>query len=111
MLQTYEIQMDDGSSYTIEADARDIRAWEAEHSESFLNTVLSFTVVAQIAYLAGKRTGILNGQYPTYAEFDSHCVDARGKRDRALVGNPTQKDRTEGSSATSPSGSVRSRRK
>jgi hypothetical protein len=106
MYQAYEIEMDDGEKILIESDGRDIRAWEADQDKSLFRTPLSFTVVAQVAYLAGKRTGVLNGKYPSYEDFDAHCVDARGVRDTELVANPTQRGRTAGSSALSPSGST-----
>jgi hypothetical protein len=109
MRQTIEIDMDDGSHLVVESDARDVRAWEAEQDRSYFAAGISFTTVAQIAYLAGKRTGVLNGAYPTYEDFDAHCMEARGKRDTSAA-NPTAPDRTGGSSANSRSGSTRSRR-
>jgi hypothetical protein len=111
MRQTYSIEMDDGTTFDVDADARDIRAWEALYDKSFLQSPLSYTEIAQVAYLAAKRTGVLNGAYVTYEEFDRHCIDARGKRggSGALVANPTRKARTGDSSVDSRSGSTRSR--
>lgn len=109
MRQTFVVDMDDGTNLVIESDARDVRAWEAAYEQSYFGTRLSFTNIAQVAYLAGKRTGVLNGAYPTYEDFDAHCVDARGKREKDPP-NPTPPDPTVGSSANSRSGSTRSRR-
>lgn len=102
MRQTIACEMDDGSTIVIEADGRDVRAWEATYDASWFITPMSFTTVAQVAYLAGKRTGALNGSYPSYEEFDAHCVDARGRRSAPVVGRPTRAGRTAASSASSP---------
>jgi hypothetical protein len=101
--------MDDGTLVQIEADARDIRAWEAEHDRSWFTTPTSFTTLAQLAYIAGRRTGTLNGAYPSYQEFDAHCVDARG-RTAPVVDRPTRAGRTAVSSSPSPADSVSSPR-
>lgn len=111
MKQTFTVQMDDGASYRIESDARDIRRWESEYGESFLSKRFSFTTIAQLAYFAGKRTGVLNGAYQSYEDFDAHCVDASGVKEAPLLANPTQQAPTEGSSASSHTGSRRSRQK
>jgi hypothetical protein len=109
MKQPLIVEMDDGTSYDVDADARDIRAWEAQYDASWFATPTSFTNLAQVAYLAGRRTGILNGAYPSYEEFDAHCVDARG-RPGPVVGRPTRAGRTAASSASSPATSAPSRR-
>lgn len=91
MKQSYAIEMADGTTYEIHSDARDIRKWEATYGTSYMSTPLSFTEVAQVAYLAGVRTGVLNGRYPTYDSFDAACVDARGLPGGGrLVADPTQ---------------------
>jgi hypothetical protein len=106
MRQLMTIEMDDGTRYDLDADGRDIRAWEAEYGRSWFTEDLSFTTLAQLAYLAGKRTGVLNGQWPDYGTFDAHCVEALGRREVPLVGNPTRADRTDGSSVPSRSAST-----
>jgi hypothetical protein len=93
MKQAFTAEMDDGTAYTIEADARDIRAWEATYDRPWYGASLSFTMLAQLAHIAGQRTGVLNGAYPDYASFDAHCVDMRGSP-VAVVANPTRADRT-----------------
>jgi len=93
MRQNYIVEMEDGTVHEIESDARDIRKWEATYGKSFMTSELSFTEVAQVAYIAGRRTGVLNGTYPTYDAFDAACVDARGKTVAGatqLVGDPTR---------------------
>lgn len=107
MRQQLTIEMDDGTTLDVESDARDIRAWEAEYGESWFGK-LTFTKTAQLAYLAGRRTGVVNGQWPTYGSFDAHCVDVRARQEAPLIGDPTRPDRTGGSSARSRSGSARS---
>jgi hypothetical protein len=109
MRQTFELDMDDGTHVVVESDARDIRAWEAEYESSYFTAGITFTTIAQVAYIAAKRTGALNGQYPDYAAFDAHCVEARGKRVKPDA-DPTRPDRTDGLSVNSRSGSERSRR-
>lgn len=109
MRQTIACEMDDGTTVVIEADGRDVRAWEAAYDASWFITPMSFTTVAQVAYLAGKRTGALNGSYPSYEEFDAHCVDARG-RPAPVVARPTKAARTAASSSPSPTASASSRR-
>ena len=106
MRQSMTIEMDDGTSYDVEADGRDIRAWEAEHGRSWFAERLSFTNLAQVAYIAGRRTGVLNGAWPTYDDFDAHCVEAVGRTEAALVTDPTRAGRTGGSSAYSRSAST-----
>lgn len=108
MHQTFVCQMDDGTTIEIESDARDIRAWEAQYERSWFVTPTSFTTIAQLAYLAARRTGAVNGAYPSYEDFDAHCVDARG-RTGDVVGRPTRAGRTDASSASSPAASVASR--
>lgn len=112
MRQSFTVQMDDGTEYLIESDGRDIRAWEAAYDRSwFSNERLSFTIIAQLAYLAGKRTEVLNGAFPTYEEFDAHCIDARAaKRDRPqVIADPIRAGATDDSSALSPTNSAVSR--
>lgn len=110
MRQRFEVEMDDGTRYEIDADARDIRAWEADHAASWFATPTSFTTVCQLAYTAGVRTGVLNGRWPDYGTFDAHCVDARGARSEGLVADPTRQAATDGSSVPSPSAATPPRR-
>jgi hypothetical protein len=109
------VEMDDGQTFTVEVDGRDVRAWEAEYGRSWLADRLSFTNMAQVAFIAGRRTGVLNGTWPDYASFDAHCVEATGQRTAPLVADPTRPAPTAGSSSPSPGASVssprRSRRK
>lgn len=109
MLQDFSVTMDDGSTYDISSDARDIRAWETQYERSWLAERLSFTNLTQLAFIAGQRTGVLNGRWADYASFDAHCVDARGKSS-PVVASPTQSGATEDSSAPSHTVSVASRR-
>jgi len=104
--QRMTIEMEDGTTYDVEADGRDIRAWEAEYAQSWLRTDTSATSVTQLAYLAGRRSGVLNGAWATYDSFDKSCVDVRARLDEQLVADPTPPDRTGGSSARSRSGST-----
>ena len=110
MRYAMSIEMEDGAQFDVDADARDIRAWEAEHEQSWLSTQTSATTIAQLAYAAGRRTGALNGAWPDYASFDAACVWVQMRRDEPLVADPTPPDRTGGSSARSRSGSTRSRK-
>ena len=110
MRQTIHISMDDGAEYTVESDGRDIRAWESEYERSWFGPI-SFTKVAQVAYLAGKRTGVLNGTWPDYETFDAHCVDADGRPGSPVSANPTQRVHTDDSSALLPSDSTVSPRR
>lgn len=89
MRQSYHVTMDDGTEFEVTSDGRDIRAWETRYGLSWLSTPLSYTEVAQLAYLAAGRTGVLNGRYPTYEDFEKHCVETRGIPS-APIGNPTQ---------------------
>ena len=98
MRQRICVEMDDGATYEIDADARDIRAWEARYGISWFGARLTFTMLAQLAHLAGQRTGVLNGAYADYDAFDAHCVATRG-RPAEVVTDPTPADRTDGSSA------------
>lgn len=100
------IEMEDGTTFDVDADARDIRAWEAEHDQSWLSVRTSATTIAQLGYLAGRRTGALNGQWPDYETFDAACVWVAMRRDEPLVADPTPPDRTAASSARSRSGST-----
>lgn len=100
------VEMDDGATFDVDADARDIRAWEAAQDDSWLRVQASHTTLAQLAYHAGRRLGVLNGQWPDYASFDAACVDVRARRDEPLVADPTPPGRTAVSSARSRSGST-----
>lgn len=104
------IEMADGATFDVDADARDIRAWEAEHELSWLSTRTSATTMAQLAYAAARRTGVLNGQCPDYAAFDAQCVWVQMRRDEPLVADPTPPGRGGGSSACSRPGSTSARR-
>ena len=104
------IEMEDGTTYDVDADARDIRAWEAEHDQSWLRVPASHTTLAQLAYAAGRRSGVLNGQWPSYDAFDARCVGLAFREVEQLVGDPTPPDRTAASSARSRSGSASPRR-
>jgi hypothetical protein len=109
MRQAIHVEMDDGATYDIDADGRDIRVWESTYDQSWFAGGLSFTRVAQVAFLAGRRTGVLNGAYPDYDAFDAHCVEARG-RPAPVVADPTPPVRTDDSSVRSRTGSAPSRR-
>lgn len=108
MKQDFNVEIDDGTQLVIASDARDIRAWEAAYGASWFGQRLTFTMLAQVAYLAGQRTGVLNGSYPSYEDFDARCVDVRG-RPAEVIADPTQADRTDGSSVPSRSAATRSR--
>lgn len=110
MKQPMKVEMDDGTVFDVDADARDIRAWEAQYGRSFFEQGMTFTTLAQIAYLAGRRTNLLNGQWPDYEDFDAHCVDVVGRPD-PVTADPTRPAVTAGSCASSPSNSTRSRPK
>ena len=110
MRQDMHVELDDGTVLEIQADGRDVRAWEALYGRSWLAERLSFTTVAQLAYLAGQRTGVLNGSYPDYESFDAHCTEATGRR-TVIGADPTPPGRTGGGSSTSPIGSGVSPRK
>jgi hypothetical protein len=106
MRQQMTIEMDDGTTFYVEADGRDVRAWEAQYGRSWFAERLSFTNLAQVAYIAGRRTGVLNGAWSTYEDFDAHCVDATGRTEEPLVADPTRAGRTDGSSVRSRSAST-----
>jgi len=105
----FAIELDDGTTTEIEQDARDIRAWEAEYGESWLNSPLSFIQTAQVAYLAAVRLGVFGDRFPSYKDFDQHAVEVRGIPNPALIGNPTHEGATDALSSTSRSGSAVSR--
>ena len=101
MIQHYRIEMDDGTSFEVASDARDIRRWESEHGDSYIRTQISMTQIAQLVYLALRRTGQINGRYPSYEDFDAHCVETKGIGAPApLVADPTPPDRMDASSAS-----------
>jgi hypothetical protein len=98
--QNYRFEMDDGETFDVSSDARDIRAWEAEYGKSYLSSPLSYTEIAQVAYIAAKRTGVLRDEYPSYKDFDAHCVEARGTRTEGrLIADPMPPEATDDSSA------------
>jgi hypothetical protein len=96
--------LDDGEEFKVSSDARDLRRWEAAYSKTMVGETLSFTYLAQICYLAMRRTGMVDARFPTYDQFDARCVDLDIKRvnseDDQLVGNPTPSEATEDSSLT-----------
>jgi hypothetical protein len=95
---SYRVELDDGTEFEVTSDARDIRRWEAVYGKSWLNTPLSYTEVAQLVYLASARTGVLNGRFPTYDEFDAHCVATEGLPTPPIA-NPTPPVATDALSA------------
>lgn len=58
--------------YTVVADARDIRAYEAEFKQSWISTELSFIQLAQLAWIASRRQRKFTGSYDV---FDAEAVD------------------------------------
>lgn len=88
MKHSYRVELDDGETFEVSSDARDIRRWEATYGKSWLDTPLSYTEVAQLVYLACTRSGVLNGRFPTYDEFDRHCVATAGLPTPPIA-NPT----------------------
>lgn len=106
MRQELTVEMDDGTRYEVEADGRDVRAWEALHERSWFGERFSYTRLTQLAHVACQRAGVLNGRFGSYDEFEAHCVGAEGRTTRPLVADPTQPGRTGVSSASSRSGSA-----
>ena len=100
-------EMEDGTAFIAVADARDLRKWEATYGKSWIGTQFGLTHLAQLAYLALRRTRQLNGAYPTYELFDEACVNVTGGNDEqepstedsAVIGTPTQPEAMGGSSA------------
>lgn len=98
-------EMDDGTTYIVSADARDLRRWEAEQGQSWMSTTFGLTHLAQLAYLALRRTGQLNGRYPSYEDFDNACINVTGGSneptldDLAVVATPTPPEAMGDSSA------------
>lgn len=100
MLLPYRLEFDNHDPVDVVADARDLRAWEAEYGQSWLYSQFSHTQAAQLAYIAGKRTGQLNA-FASWKDFDAHCTTARSDplAETTVVGNPTQPGPTDDSSA------------
>lgn len=98
----FKATMEDGSLIEVQSDARDLRRWEADYKAPIVGQAMSLTYLTQIAYLAMRRQGALNGEYPDYETFDAHCIELNSSRTNleALVGNPTPPEATEDSSAS-----------
>jgi|SRR5215471_6349626 len=99
-------EMEDGQTFIVAADGRDLRRWEVEYKQSWIGTQFGLTHLAQLAYLALRRTKQLNGAYPTYELFDAACTNVTGVTDEpastedvSVVGLPTQPEATGESSA------------
>lgn len=98
-------EMDEGTTFIVSADARDLRKWEALNDQSWMGTTFGLTHLAQLAYYALQRTGQLNGRYPTYEDFDNACINVTGGSDEpagddlAVVSPPTRPEATGDSSA------------
>jgi hypothetical protein len=101
MRQPFSVELaEPDAAFTVVADSRDVRAWEAAYDESFLNGDTSFTKLAQLAHIAARRQGLFKGDY---AAFDSRAIACEGMADiqdsEPLAANPTQSAVTEDSSA------------
>src|SRR5215471_14379283 len=99
-------EMEDGQTFIGAADGRDLRRWEVEYKQSWIGTQFGLTHLAQLCYLALRRTKQLNGAYPTYDLFDAACVNVTGgdneppsTSDDQLIASPIQPEATGDSSA------------
>lgn len=72
-------------------DGRDLRHWEAENDASFIETPLSYTVLADLCYYALNRQGKYD---KTLEQFSAECISveedsevpkAKAKRTRKTV--------------------------
>ena len=102
---SFEIEAASGDVFNVTSDARDVRAWESEYGQSFLDVPWSYTQAAQIAYLAGKRAGVFDGRYPSYKDFDADCTRVDAESIPKTSGNPIRPEATDAFSASSLSGS------
>jgi hypothetical protein len=96
--------MEDGSTISVSADGRDIRAWEAANGASFLSAEFSYTLLTELAGYAAVRTGKFDGDL---AGFMAVCVNVSQPDDDEPGGggDPTPKGR--GDEQSSPSRSAR----
>jgi hypothetical protein len=111
MRQAFDIELTDpDEQYSLVADSRDIRRWEAQFEASYLDGAFSFTKFAQLAYVAATRQGLYTGSWET---FDARCTSAEGgdlpaAQNGAEPANPTDQEPTDGSSSPLASASASS---
>lgn len=81
MRQQFAVEMDDGSEYKVQADGRDIRAYEAASGQSFLTTQFTYTQMTNLAAHAAIREGRWDGSAEEFVEHNiSVQIDGPGER-------------------------------
>ena len=84
-------------TFTAAVDGRDVRTWEARHSESFMAQRLSYTQLTELAFFALARSGDYSAGYD---EWMANCIGVREVSDAQEVeaeSRPTRKGRGGGS--------------
>ena len=82
-----EVELATGDTHTVEYNGIDLRAYEAAFDASVLVEPMSLTMLTWLAWSAGKRTGVLNGQWQEWPTFEQQCTGVRVVRD---VATPTK---------------------
>lgn len=72
-----ELELTDGTTYTVAYNGIDLRAYEAAFNASVLSEPMSLTMLTWLAWAAGKRTGVLNGEWQAWATFEQQCTGVR----------------------------------
>lgn len=93
-----EVELDDGRTFVVRADGRDIRAWEGRHGESFIAADFSYTLMTELAGTAAVRSGDWGGTFEEFMEHAVNVAEAPGDE-----GGPTGKGRGDGQSSPSRS--------
>lgn len=103
MRQAYTVTLTEPEEeWEVVTDGRDMRAWEAQHEQSYVSTDSSLTKWAQLAYVGATRQGLYVG---TWEAFDSRCVGVMPvKAGPTKEAEPTR--RAPGGGSSSPSASA-----
>ena len=82
--QKVRLELQDGTEVVAEYSAIDLRAWETAFRKSSLGEPMSVSMLSWLGWSAGKRQGVLNGEFETYEKFDAVCVSVEGVRDEPV---------------------------
>lgn len=99
MKQKFRVEMEDGSSWEVTADGRDVRTFEASTGESFISTALTYTQLSYLAAAASIRTAQYAGSVDSFLERN---VSVETLEEPAPA-RPTPADRTAKQSSRSRS--------
>lgn len=80
---------DQDQVFDVVSDSRDVRKYEEAFSTSWINTELSITQMAQLAWVTLRRQGLYEGDWPSFDKINIDVTSKVYEQGEVEAGNPT----------------------